>query len=111
MIRQYCAKPRCPTLVRKGYCDEHRPKRRQNPNKRRFYNSARWRGKGGIRIQQLRRAPLCEVNAKCHDPTPAEAVHHKDDDTENNDPMNLQSACTACHTWLENQPEGALSRN
>lgn len=107
-ILRPCPRPGCPELVTSGYCDDHRPKRKQNREKRKLYLSGKWRGPGGIRELQLRRQPLCEVNEICTDPTIANHVHHIDGDTANNHEYNLQSCCRACHTWLETQPGGAL---
>ena len=40
-----CAYQGCPTLVKSGYCDIHRPKEisYHDPASQRLYNSARWR--------------------------------------------------------------------
>lgn len=103
-IKRPCSRPGCPNLVRKGYCEEHRPKRKQTAKKR-FYNTARWQR---IRKQKLLRDPLCELNAKCKDPTPATHVHHRDGDVRNNRPENLVSCCVACHTH-EERTKGALA--
>ena len=107
MILRPCSRPGCSNLVSKGCCEEHRPTRDRS-DKKRFYDSRRWRDR--IRPAQLRREPLCELNETCEHPTPAEHVHHIDGDTSNNHPSNLQSVCRACHTWIENH-DGALSRN
>lgn len=104
---RYCATPGCTTPVRRGRCPKHSPPRTPHTeSKRAFYRTRRWRD--GIRRVQLGRHPLCELNQQCTDPTPATHVHHRDGNVQNNQPRNLQSLCTACHTWQENQPGGAL---
>jgi 5-methylcytosine-specific restriction protein A len=94
-----CTHPGCPALVKKGRCEQHKIKdttARQRQAKRALpTNSARWRR---IRAAQLQREPLC---ADCDEQsimTPATHVDHKDGDSHNNQPDNLQSLCASCHS-------------
>lgn len=49
-----------------------------------------------VRKIKLRAAPLCEMNLDGCTGW-GEAVHHRDKDTTNNAPGNLQSVCAHCH--------------
>jgi 5-methylcytosine-specific restriction protein A len=45
---------------------------------RRLYNTARWKGKHGVRAQQLAAHPLCEMCLKAGRLTPATVCDHVD---------------------------------
>lgn len=64
-------------------------------------NSTRWRE---IRLVQLQREPLCRHCAEQGRIVPAEQVDHRNNDSGDNRPENLQSLCARCHsakTWRE----------
>jgi 5-methylcytosine-specific restriction protein A len=78
---------------------------------RKLYSLVAWRGKGGIREQQLTRQPLCERCLKAGRYTRASVVNHrtphKGDWHLFSDPDNLESACPPHHDG-EIQSEEAL---
>jgi len=59
------------------------------------------RGYGGewqkIRDAKLRQDPLCEACMRAGRTTPAQVVHHRDENQRNNAPENLESMCRDCH--------------
>lgn len=68
---------------------------------RKLYNLPIWRGKGGLRAQQLSRQPLCERCYKRGRIVPATVANHKTphkgDYSLFADPENLESTCKPCH--------------
>lgn len=99
-----CTVPGCPALVRKGgRCPDHAralqveiDSRRPSPS-RRGYGGA-WRA---IRLEHLRRHPLCEMDCAARGQTVAASeVDHRVPLARGgtHDTSNLQSACTPCHS-------------
>ena len=100
----------CPNLIRSSerYCSECEPFvkktihrydriRDQTPG-RKFLHSSVWRK---IRLEKLKRDPLCEICLlQSGVVTAANIVHHIDENELNNDPKNHQSVCMACHNEL-----------
>lgn len=74
-----------------------------------WYNLSIWRGKGGLRQQQLSRQPLCERCKKAGRITPATVVNHrqphKGDWQLFIDPDNHESACAEHHDTLIQREE------
>lgn len=105
-----CLKPGCPELVERGYCDEHRPKRRRAPDKR---PSARRRGYG-TRWERTRAAFLAK-NPKC---VACGARATVADHIENRGPLAadghdfaaLQALCASCHGDKTARFDGGFGR-
>lgn len=76
-------------------------KRRNDKPGRRFYSLAIWRGPDGLRLQQLRRQPLCERHLAKGGVVAADTVNHrtphKGDWDLFRDPANHESVCKDCH--------------
>lgn len=80
---------------------------------RRLYNTARWKGKHGVRAEQLRKQPLCEMCLKAQRITVATVCDHidpKSKDTEEGFFAGpFQSLCDAkpwrCHSSRKQQQE------
>jgi 5-methylcytosine-specific restriction protein A len=68
---------------------------------RSWYKSKEWRGKHGLRAQQLAKQPLCERCYSRERILQATVVNHrkphKGDINLFRDPKNLQSLCAPCH--------------
>ncbi|MDY6796971.1 MAG: HNH endonuclease signature motif containing protein [Actinomycetota bacterium] len=88
--KHFCNHPGCPELVRgRPYCDQHaRKDDRPSPSARGY--DWEWRK---TRAAYLAEHPRCE---RCG--APATEVHHKDEDTDNNDWDNLEALCKPCHS-------------
>jgi 5-methylcytosine-specific restriction endonuclease McrA len=75
--------------------------RRANSPHRKLYDLAIWRGRNGLRQQQLARQPLCERCLSQGKTTPATTVNHrkphKGDWSLFIDPANHESACKEHH--------------
>lgn len=69
---------------------------------RRLYNTTRWKGKHGVRAQQLRKQPLCEMCLKANRFTVATVCDHVDPETKASPATfydgPFQSLCDA-HPW------------
>jgi 5-methylcytosine-specific restriction protein A len=90
---------------------ERRARRRDRDSRRfkeqewrRWYSLAIWRGKNGLRAQQLARQPLCERHLKRGQDVPADTVNHRIPHEGNwdlfIDPDNHESTCKACHDQI-----------
>lgn len=88
--------------------DQRRDRRRDQDSRRRkeqewrgWYSLAIWRGKNGLRAQQLARQPLCERHLARGQDVPADTVNHRvphEGDWEKFiDPDNHESTCKPCH--------------
>jgi 5-methylcytosine-specific restriction protein A len=64
---------------------------------RKFLHSATWRK---IRLEKLKKDPLCQRCLAIGVASAANIVHHIDEDELNNDPSNHQSVCERCHSEL-----------
>ena len=88
-----CTYPGCRALVARGRCEAHaypdiaedRPK----------YHTAYWRS---VRAAQLRRKPFCERCLETGAAIPAQDVHHRDGNSDNDAEENLESLCHSCHS-------------
>lgn len=108
-----CGAPGCPVLVPRGQprCPVHT--KSQNAQRGSFrergYTWAEWDGPQGLRVQQLRAHPLCEL-CEAQTPsrvTPANTVDHRrawqsgsseaEQQALRTDPLNLVSMCSSCH--------------
>jgi 5-methylcytosine-specific restriction protein A len=83
---------------------EHDRRRADDQPWRGWYSLAIWRNpRDGLRIQQLRRQPLCEtcIANGVRPPNPATIAHHKTPHEGDwqlfIDPSNHASACKSCH--------------
>jgi 5-methylcytosine-specific restriction protein A len=98
---QPCFYPGCPTLVRRGRCDQHRqaePQAYRDPKVERLYHTRLWRR---MRSAQLAREPWCAdcLRANIYEPaTDVDHVkpHHGDPDLFFTG--KLQSLCHVCHS-------------
>lgn len=80
---------------------------------RRLYNTARWKGKQGVRARQLAAHPLCEICLKAKRLTPATVCDHVDPKTKDSEETfftgPFQSLCDAppwrCHSSKKQQIE------
>ena len=73
---------------------------RTNNNNRKVYDSARWRGENGIRMQKLRMNPFCEICYSKNNIVPASDIDHIKPISVGGEPFNfnnLQSLCNNCH--------------
>jgi 5-methylcytosine-specific restriction protein A len=80
----------------------HRDSKRFKDQKwRAWYSLAIWRGKNGLRAQQLARQALCERHLKLGQDEPADTVNHRKPHEGDwalfIDPNNHESVCKACH--------------
>ena len=100
-----CSALGCPKLTHKRFCNAHAKKESQryehydrDPAKRTRYGWS-WRR---IRGRQLATHPLCEQCRKIDKITPAREVHHIKPLSKggSNDPDNLMSLCTSCHSTI-----------
>lgn len=77
---------------------------------RRLYNTARWKGKRGIRANQLASHPLCEMCLKAGRLTPATVCDHVDPASKATEEgffaAAVQSLCAPCHDGRKQQIEG-----
>jgi 5-methylcytosine-specific restriction protein A len=89
-----------------GYCPLHKPIHDANKtyntysrdkDRQAFESSSRWRK---IRHAYLAKHPLCEDCLAMEEKriTQAQEVHHRDNDYNNNDDMNLMALCCSCHS-------------
>lgn len=113
-LYRQCGIPTCPALTLSRYCPQHEQQRRRQYDRDRqedkaFYTSKRWRR---VRLQKLRRNPLCECGCN----QLAEEVHHKQDRKDRPDLAyeldNLEALTKACHsreTLKRNRLKGLIS--
>ncbi len=98
----------CPNLCRdgSGWCAKHKAygEQKAKDNQRAYQKrrgSAASRGYGGewrrVRLEQLKKQPLCEECLQVERIEIATTVHHIDHDQRNNNPSNLMSMCRKCH--------------
>lgn len=83
--------------------------KRENINHTAVYNTKRWRT---VRLEKLKRDPLCQICLSLNKVTPGEEVHHitpissgktvKDKQALGFNPANLKTLCKACHEELHN---------
>ena len=121
MAKKQCARPGCPKLVVKGYCEDHAA---HSSSARRvvvkaalmstkWYNSARWKAS---RLGFLRAHPLCADSFKRHKEIVAAAVEvdhivpHKEDWARFWDPTNWQGLCKSCHSMKTAMEDGGFGR-
>lgn len=96
-----CAYPGCVTLVRAGYCEQHKRnqvKPYRDQAKQNLYGTTLWRK---MRAIQLSREPWCAECLRANVYTPATDVDHierHDGDLEVFYSSPLQSLCHACHS-------------
>lgn len=91
-----CAEPGCPELIeRAGYCDAHRPRRKQHEEKTaaRGYGAAHRRWRKAV----LARDALCIDCLAERRSTPATDADHIDGDTFNRQLDNGRGLCRTCH--------------
>ena len=104
-----CTSPTCRNLCKGGKCEKCKAKsggeQRATPWRAReikWRNSARWRGKGGLRQRHLRENPLCVECEKHGHVTAAKHVDHIVPARGRPEwfwrASNLQSLCHACHS-------------
>ena len=115
-----CRHPGCSVLVTDGYCDKHKPKRRDN----RSAESASWHWMyltdewiKDLRPTQLLQEPFCRECASHGKRVRATDVDHirphRGDWSLFTDPSNLQSLCHGCHsrkTIAENREKQRAKR-
>lgn len=110
-----CSYPGCPNLTSERFCDAHAKNESQryerydrDPAKKKSYGRS-WRR---IRDQQLAEHPMCEQCAKVSKITPAREVHHIKPLSQGglNEPDNLMSLCTSCHSEITAREGGRWSR-
>lgn len=95
-----CSYPGCRNLSPGPRCPLHPYQRR--PDRR---PSAHRRGYDGdwlkLRAWFLRHHPICQIRVKCSGEPATEVDHIRPiaDGGDRLNPDNLQSACTACHSW------------
>lgn len=94
----------------------HKPKKKSNnkgdhydKERRKIYNSERWRS---IRVLKFQQSPLCEMCERKGKTVPAEDIHHMVSFMSTNDPDrryalaydmgNLLSLCKRCHQEVHN---------
>ena len=88
-----CTWTGCSTLVRSGRCEAHPYPDTSAHNPK--YGTAYWKR---TRAAQLRSAPLCERHLGAGQTVLALEVHHRDGDSSNDHPDNLESLCRPCHS-------------
>ena len=100
-----CSYPGCPSLTTERLCEAHAKKESKryeqygrDPAKKKRYGRS-WRR---IRDQQLAEHPLCEQCEKIGKINPAREVHHIKPLSKGgmNEPGNLMSLCTSCHSEI-----------
>ena len=110
-----CSQQGCPNLTAGRFCEEHAKAESQryeqydrDPAKRKRYGRS-WQH---IRARQLAAYPLCEQCSKKDKITPAREVHHIKPLSQGgtNDPMNLMSLCTPCHSDITARDGGRWNR-
>lgn len=83
---------------------EYDARRRREKPHRALYDLAIWRGKTGLRQQQLNRQPLCERHLRQGQNVPATTVNHrkphKGDWALFVEPANHESVCKDCHDQI-----------
>lgn len=86
-----CAEPGCPELTTTSRCPAHRRPRTDRRRKPRdaYHHTEAWKRTSAAK---RRTTPLCERCGR-----PAHDVHHRDGNTRNLDPANLESLCRRCH--------------
>ena len=116
-----CRHPGCRRLVPGGYCEQHKPRNRNDRSEaskawHKLYLTDLWTKQ--LRPEQLLREPFCRECARQGRRTPAtdvdHVIPHRGDWGRFSDPENLQSLCHSCHsrktaaeTWGKRRfPEG-----
>ena len=104
-MRIQCRHPGCKVILDGGgWCDKHRPPRRQKKRYENIYSTSSWKR---IRLKQLSTSPLCQRCEFYSLTTIADDVDHviphRGDLNLFRDAKNLQSLCHRCHSWKTNQ--------
>ena len=101
MPRRPCIHPGCPALALPGKsrCQHHQAILERDRNTTRGTSSqrgytSRWQR---IRLHHLHLEPACRHCGTPGDTTNPLTVDHRDGDTSNNHPANLQTLCRRCH--------------
>lgn len=78
---------------------------------RAWYRDPRWRGKGGVREQQLAKQPLCEACLRMGRTVPATVCNHADPESKASEATffdgPFSSLCQPCHDAGEQKAERA----
>lgn len=97
LMLKLCSNPMCSNRVPVGVrrcpaCKRarHQAQDRARPSAARRGYGAEWRR---IRAAYLRECPLCQ---RCG--AVGQEVHHRDGDSSNNEPGNLETLCQSCHS-------------
>jgi 5-methylcytosine-specific restriction protein A len=96
---RYCLQPGCGVKVDQGYCPPHT---QANGQRRRyvlghaFYNTARWKGKHGLRNQVRQEEPLCRACGRVTEHID-HIEPHRNNEAKFFDRANLQGLCAVCH--------------
>jgi 5-methylcytosine-specific restriction protein A len=119
MAKRPCARPGCPALVERGYCDACRPKSPAALAEQ-SRGSASGRGYGRrwqkVRLEYLARHPLCVDPYGVHGVMVVAAtevdhiVPHKGDMTRFWDASNWQGLCKECHSKKTATEDGGFGR-
>ena len=101
-----------PTIYKPKRNWKNRTGNRYDADRRKIYNSERWRKLSAYKIAS---SPLCEQCLKNGKVTPAEDVHHIRSFMSTDDPLlryrlaydidNLMSLCKQCHQSIHNRRE------